>query len=491
MAKNDQTTFLSELGVRVSETSRGVGPTTKYNRFYEGLRAAILDGRLQANLKLPSSRQMAADEGIARSIVVEVYGQLTQEGYLFAKAGSGSFVTPGLAEKAPVKGRQARHLAGLRETVTPFKHTGDGGLSNTFAPNQPALDLFPLAIWKACVSRALRQPGQSLLGDGDPMGLFRLRQAIAMYLSASRGLSCDPSQIVVVTSVQQALDLVVQLVTRPGDTAAVEDPCYPGAVANLSRAGLRIQPVPVDREGFNVYTAVKQRLTPKIIYVTPAHQAPLGVTMTAERRVALLEWARSIGAFIFEDDYDSEFRYFGRPIGTLKQLDRFDLVIQAGCFSKTMFPGLRISYIVASPLLAERLASLRSITSRFQSLLEQSALAYFLEDGHYGRHLKAMRSTYAARRGAILEAIAACPTGLLTARQIETGLDVLCDLPRQVSDKSVVANAAKLGLHPFPLSRYAVQQKQRPALLIGFSDLTPALAPRKVALLQNAVRLAM
>src|SRR5215510_2142795 len=368
----------------------------------EQVRAAVLDGRLQPGTRLPSSRAFAQQYGLARGTVVDVFAQLVAEGYIHSKVGAGTYVLPALPDTllkaAPSRAflpatcpraRQAtlsQRGAALVHPPFPRSRPQEAGL--LFDPYQPALEAFPARLWAQIASRRLRCIPSGLLGAGNPYGYLPLRQNLASYLGATRGVHASAEQIVVVGSVQQALELTARLLCDADEAVWLEDPGYLGARAILHAAGVRVIPVPVDAEGLQVATGQRMGSEARLAYVTPAHQAPLGVCLSLARRLALLDWAQRVGAWIFEDDYDGDFRYTGRPVAALQALDQQERVIYAGSFSKMLFPALRIAYMVLPADVVDAFAAARSVTARYAPLWDQMILADFIAEGHYARHLR-------------------------------------------------------------------------------------------------------
>ena len=343
-----------------------------YRQLYDGVRRAILSGLLPAGTRLPSTRTLAAELGISRTTVVTAFEQLLAEGYLEGKVGSGTFVARYLPDdllsvafKADRESRPARSGRGLSGrgavlAATPTTAVRDRGSPRAFRPGVPALDEFPDAAWRRVSTKVWRKPSGGLLGYGDPAGYRPLREAIARYLGASRAVRCVPEQVIVVSGSQQALDLAARVLLDPGDTVWVEDPGYMGARGTLSGAGARLVPVPVDGEGLGVAVGVARELDARLACVTPSHQYPLGVTMSLSRRLELLGWANRSGAWVVEDDYDSEYRYTGCPLEALQGLDSEGRVLYIGTFSKVLFPALRLGYLVVPSDLIDAFVSARA-----------------------------------------------------------------------------------------------------------------------------------
>src|SRR6184192_2915223 len=402
-------------GVPVVVSLDGRSGTTLQRQLYEGLRAAILGGRLQSGKRLPSTRSLAKDLAVSRNTVAGVFGQLVAEGYAEARVGSGTVVARalpdnliqiaappginrgnGVAHRRPQISRRGRSLAKAR--------VGSGFTTlRPFRPGWPALDHVPLDLWWRLGARVGRRLGRNLLGYGDPAGYRPLRKAIAEYLAVSRGVRCTEDEVVVTSGSQQGLFVAAQVLLDPGDAVWVEDPAYPGTRSALQAAGARLVPIPVDAEGIDVRFAEQRRPAPRVVAVTPSHQYPLGVTMTLARRLELLRLARRARAWVLEDDYDSEFRYSSRPIPALQGLDQDGRVIYLGTFSKTLFPALRLGYAVVPADLVRPFTAVRSVLDVHSPVLEQAVLAEFITAGYFERHLRRMRALYAERQQVLLE----------------------------------------------------------------------------------------
>ncbi|MDC3955529.1 PLP-dependent aminotransferase family protein [Polyangium jinanense] len=451
---------------------------------YDALRGAILEGRLRPGARLPSTRDLAEQLGVARGTVVAAFGQLAAEGYIVGRHGSGTFVSSDLPDawlqvKPPGAKRRARprapHLsrwgAGLDASKNPF---GRSGTLRPFRAHLPALDVFPHEAWSRMVTRAARRAVGTRLADIDIRGVRVLREAIAEHLRVARGVSCSAEQVIVMPSVQQALDITARLVLDPGDRVWMEDPGYVGVRPLLECLGAEIVPLPIDEDGLDVAAGIERAPDARLAYVTPAHQAPLGVTLSIERRLALLDWAAAHGAWIFEDDYDSEYRYEGRPLAALQGLDDAGVVIHAGSFSKTMSPALRLAYVIVPDALLDRFVTAKSVLDRFTPPLAQTALAEFISEGHFVSHLRRMRELYAERRAALLEAITSELGGAIEVIGSNAGLALCVWLPPGVDDRAAASAIAAHSVVATPLSALAIRPLQRGGLLLGFAAFKPA-----------------
>jgi GntR family transcriptional regulator / MocR family aminotransferase len=453
--------------------------TPAYRWLYASLRALILEGRLRSGAKLPATRDLALQYGLSRGTIVSAFELLKSEGYLRGTIGSGTYVSKVLPD-ALLHVKRATGPASVLQRKKRSRVSDYGRRVNLFSgfeirpsrafrPNVPALDLFPTALWTQITARRWRRASMQFLLGCDPMGYGPLRDAVADHLSTSRGVKCSSEQIAIVSGVQEALDLTSRLLLNPGDRVSVENPGYPGARMAFEAVGARVSAVSLDDDGMIVRG--NSLLGSRLVYVTPGHQFPLGITMSLSRRLELLEWARKSGALIFEDDYDSEYRYSGRPIPAMQGFDRNGSVIFAGSFSKVLFPSLRLGYLVIPPDLMTRYAATISLTTRHAPLPEQAVLCDFIIEGHFGRHLRRMREVYAERLSILLESAREKLAGLLEISEIEAGLQTVGWLCEGIHGESAMRAAAVHGVEVFPLSRYTRGRVAREGLQLGFAAL--------------------
>ncbi|MGD1078741.1 MAG: PLP-dependent aminotransferase family protein [Candidatus Sulfotelmatobacter sp.] len=444
---------------------------------YASLRAEILEGRLRPGARLPSTRDLASQYELARGTIVSAFEQLKSEGYVEGSVGSGTYVSKVLPEKllhvAPAQvaepvwhGKRRPVISDYGQRASPFAGY-ENRPTRAFRANLPALDLFPTTLWTKITLRCLRRISRRQLMGCDPLGYLPLRQAVAEYLSRSRGVRCAAEQVAIVSGVQEALDLTARLLLNPGDRVCVENPGYPGAVLAFRAFCARILAVGVDDEGIEIRQLPAQGV--RLIYVTPGHQFPLGTTMSLARRLELLEWARKSGALIFEDDYDSEYRYSGRPIPALQGLDSSGLVLYAGSFSKVLFPALRLGYMVIPSDLSHHFEAIQSLTCRHAPLLEQLVLTDFITEGHFGRHLRRMREVYAERLSVLLEEGHLRLRGLLEISGVEAGLQTAGWLSGGIDAESAAVAAAKRNVDVTPLDRYSQGRVVPEGLQLGFA----------------------
>jgi GntR family transcriptional regulator/MocR family aminotransferase len=455
---------------------------------YSSLRTKILDGRLRPLARLPATRDLARQYRLSRGTIINAFEQLESEGYINGVTGSGTFVSKILPDEL----LQVRAESGSAPRVSPRpkRRVSDyakraklfSGFelrpSYAFRANLPALDLFPATLWAQIASRRLRGITTNHLLGCDPMGYQPLREAVAGYLSTSRGVRCAAEQVAIVSGVQEGLDLVARLFLNPGDRVAMESPGYLGAAMVFEAVGAKVIGVPLDDQGLEIREH-RLRLS-RLLYVTPGHQFPLGTAMSLGRRMELLAWARKSGALIFEDDYDSEFRYSGRPIPAMQGLDCNRSVIFAGSFSKVLFPSLRLGYLVIPPDLLDHFAAIQSLTRRHVPLLDQAILCDFINGGHFGRHLRRMREVYAERLAVLLQSAQEHLAGLLEISSIEAGLQTVGWLHPGISAAAAAEAARARKVEVVPLGVYTRGRLRKGALQLGFASVDPAEIRRGV-----------
>ncbi len=470
--------------------------TPLYRQLYFAIREAILAGGLHPGVRLPATRTLARDHGLSRNTVVSAYEQLLAEGYLDGRVGAGSYVstvlpeallharqpaaeTPARRAAAPSLSARGARLAALREFgATPPR---------AFSPGLPELDLFPFDDWARLLARRWRKPPRSFLVGGDPSGFRPLREALAQYLGAARAVTCDPDQILIVSGAQQAIDLAARALLDPGDSVWMEEPGYGGTRGALLAAGARLVPVPIDGEGIDV--ARGRRLAPgaRMACVSPSHQYPLGVTMTLRRRLELLDWARAADAFVLEDDYDSEYRYAGRPLAAMQGLDEAGRILYVGSFSKVMFPGLRIGYMVVPTALVDAFRAIRALVDSHPSSVAQAALGDFIAEGYLAAHIRRMRALYAERQAILLDALQAVPAEQLRIAPHDAGMHLVGLLSDDCDDAALSRRAAALGITAPPLSAYYRASPVRRGLLLGYAGVPEADMRNGAKLLAHAL----
>lgn len=468
--------FLAESIIRGKKTSL-------FQQIYENLRQAILSNRLQNGVQLPSTRALAKDLKVSRNTVMAVYDQLIAEGYLQGKIGAGTFV----AENIQTEFLKTAKTQTTTQTNTSRQIAGRGNLfwetSFTFTdqPNKPrafqtgfsAIDEFPLEIWTRITSSRLRKMPRKQLDYCETQGFQPLREEIAKYLSASRGVRCEANQVIIVAGSQQGLDLTARVLLDVGDAVWMEDPNYIGAKGAFLGAGADLISVPLDSEGLNIKKGEQLSKKPRLAYVTPSHQFPLGVVMSLSRRLELLEWANKNSAWIVEDDYDSEFRYEGKPLMALQGLDNDNRVIYIGTFSKVLFPSLRLGYLVVPPDLVEHFTKMLSFISNHAPMLEQIVLTDFIREGHFGRHIRRMRNIYAERQKVLVNAINENLNDFLEVEKDVAGMHLVAWLKNNLVDKDVAEKALEYGVYTPPVSFYCAKVKIRDGLLLGYTGVSP------------------
>ena len=393
-----------------------------------------------------------------------------------AAAGSGKLEPIGRNAAGTRAGAPAAVLSarGKKLSMTPFSVAGRTLPAKAFRTNQPDVAAFPFDLWKRIASSRSRRLRPKFLTDADARGYEPLRGAIAGYLRSSRGINCSAEQVVLVGSVQQILDISARLLLDPGDEVWVEDPGYPGAHLIFAAAGAKIVDVPVDSNGMNVDFARNRAPDARLAYVTAGRQSPLGSVLALDRRLALLDWAHRHNAIVIEDDYDSEYRFEGASLAAMKSLDTAGRVIYCGTFSKLLFPALRLSYAVLPNQLVAPFTAALSLTCRHVALIAQTTLHEFIDEGHFGRHVRRMRLLYAERAQTLRQAGDAHLAGLLDIPEITMGLDTPAFLPDGRDDKEVAHLAARAGIESIPLSAYARTHPVQPGLLLGFAAVGPA-----------------
>jgi GntR family transcriptional regulator / MocR family aminotransferase len=486
-------------------------PLSLQQQLYTHLREGILAGHLRPGEKVPATRALAAQLAVSRTTAVLAYEQLLAEGYIEARRGAGTFVSRQLpddtfraagstaaaaarrsgsapAVDAPSR-RATRRLSrwGARVGAYGDSHLRAGEPSTEryqplpfdFRPGRPDWDAFPHRLWSRLASRRWRRRSADLASYGDPAGYRPLREAVAVHLAQSRGVRGGADQVVVVNGSQQGIDLLVRLWLDPDECAALEEPGYPGAALALRAHGARIAPVPVDEDGLRVDALPSSEAAdaPRLVYVTPSHQFPTGATLSLPRRLRLLEWAGRRGALVVEDDYDSEFRYSGRPLESLQGLDSNGVVAYVGSFSKALFPPLRVGFVVLPPGLEAPFVAAKWLADRQTATPDQQVLSDFIQDGHFERHLRRMRRLYGSRRDALLVALREHLGGVVTPGGDGAGLHLIAWLPEGWDARVVAARAARLGVATSPLEPYYQVGGARPGLILGFA----ALDERRIA----------
>ncbi|MES2950958.1 MAG: PLP-dependent aminotransferase family protein [Pseudomonadota bacterium] len=469
-----------------------------FRQLYGALKEAILSGQIKPGAQLPPSRSLAATLKVSRQTVVNAYAQLLAEGYFMCTVGKGSFVSqnlpvrmervrrrepqPATQPEPPQLSERGRAFANPRLPLVE-----QVGGARAFRTGMPALEAFPFDVWTRLNARRWRRPLLPL-GYGDPAGFAPLRELLAAHLQVSRGMRCAPEQIIVTTGAQQALNLVAMLLTSAGDKVWMESPGYRGAAAAFEAAGLVACPVAVDGEGLCVEQGITQHPTARLAYVTPSHQYPLGVTMTLERRMALIAWAAQHKAWIVEDDYDSEYRYSGPVLASLQSLDRSGSVLYVGTLSKILFPGLRLGYLVVPPALVDAFRRGKAVMDRTTALMPQVVLADFIAGGHFHRQIKRTHALYDERRTVLVDALQSELGQHVAIGPSNAGLQLAVAFQRPLDDQAFAERAAAKGIEVRALSTFYLDQATQTrasGLLLGYSCVPPVDIRRGVAVLKG------
>ena len=464
-------------------------------QLYQALRERILDGRLVGGTRLPASRDLAGLLGISRNTVTRAFDQLYAEGYVEGRIGAGTYVAElaGVVRAPPAPCTTESPSQALRRLDQHHLPDPPGGAPRAFRVGVPAFDLFPFETWARLSARFWRKPSAARLGYGDPAGDGQLRELIAAYLRNSRGLHCDPAQILVTCGAQQAISLCAQLLIEPGDRVAVENPGYRAAGHAFAVAGAQLAGIAVDGEGLDS-AALERAGHCRLAYVTPSHQYPTGVTLSLARRLELLDWAERHDSWIVEDDYDGEYRYSGTPLAPLAALDRQGRVLYVGTFCKIAFPALRLGYLVLPPALAEAFARRRALDMRHSEIGSQAVMAEFIAAGHFQRHIRRMRGAARSRRDALLAGWPAEVPGCAPLPVVEAGLHLCVRVDSLARERALIAAAAGVGVELNALSDYWLAhsvepEDQRAGLVLGFAAVPEARIAEALQALRKAWRL--
>jgi GntR family transcriptional regulator / MocR family aminotransferase len=473
----------SGIGTLLSFDLERAGPAPLFQQLYRQLRQAVLEGRVRPGVRLPATRFLARELGLSRNTVLTAYEQLASEGFLDLRHRSGVFVAEDLPiaeavavarppKPAPRIGRRGEATIGSRPVVDPRSAHGGERWPGCFASALPDVASFPFDLWARLLARTWRRPSAQLPVGGDAGGHPDLRAAIAHYVGEVRGIACDPDHVLVVSGIRQALDLTCRLLLDPGDAAWMENPGHPGLRAVLTANGLQVASVPVDGEGIDVASGRRMAPRARLACVAPSHQYPLGVALSLQRRLMLLDWAREAEAWVLEDDYDSEYRYAGRPLAALKSLDADHRVIYVGTLSKLMFPSLRLAYLVAPPQLADAFRRLRAALDDQPSMVAQPALAELFRSGHLAAHVRRMRQIYAARQRAFLAAAEEHLDGLVAFKPEDSGLHLVGHPRGRLKDRhdhALAALARRDGIVLSCLSEYDAVGGGPEGLMFGYA----------------------
>ncbi len=477
------------------------GEGALYQRLYRGLRGAMLEGRLPAGARLPSTRTLAADLRLSRNCVLMAFDQLVAEGYVEGRVGAGTFVKATLPDTAltawsapaaapgttlpPRLSAHARRVMSMSRLPPPAP--ARRGLRYDFRYGLPAVEHFPHETWRRLLARRARATSIRTLWYGPAVGFGPLREAIATHLRCARGVVATAAQVVVVNGSQQALDLTARLLIDKGDRVVVEEPSYEAARQIFVAAGARLLPRQVDGAGLDVTRLPRKA---RLAYVTPSHQFPTGAVLSLSRRLELLRWAERTGAHILEDDYDSEFHYEGRPLAAVQGLDRSGRVLYVGTFSKVLFPSLRIGYLVVPPSLVPALAAVRWLTDCHSPNFEQEVLADFITEGHFERHLRRSRARNASLRNALLEAFQESFGDRVLITGANGGIHMVAWLRGVPASElpELRARAARRGVGVYPVEPYYMRPPGEAGLLVGYGSLNEREIRSGVRILAEVVR---
>ena len=445
-----------------------------FEQVYTQLREAILSGAIRSEEKLPSTRDLADQLGVSRTVVLLAYDQLLAEGFAVGRSGSGTYVSAAVRVDPP---NQSQKNARLRRSRFGLSAAGAWSRMNfpqpkpqrlpyDFAYGRSDLEKFPFEMWRRILLRCARKASVSELDYGPPGGSSALREALCAHLRRSRAVVCDPAQITIVNGSQQALDLIARVLIEPGDRIAIEDPSYQGTREILRAAGAQVLPVALDGDGLD---PKKIGSGTRMAFVTPSHQFPSGAILPLSRRLALLKWAKRANAIVVEDDYDGEFRYGAQPLESLQGLDREGRVIYIGTFSRTVFSALRIGYLIAPRALVPAFTAAKWLCDRHTATLEQATLAEFIECGMYERYLRRVRRRNAACRDALMEAIEKYLEDRVEVTGDGAGAHVVLWPKERIREESIVSSAARKGVGVYGISGYFLKRPPRPGIMLGYS----------------------
>lgn len=446
---------------------------------------------IRSGERLPATRELAEQLRVSRTVVL-AYDQLLAEGYIFGRGGSGTYVSEGMRGAHPRKVEKAARLRWSRFGVAAASASGldvpsgpTGALRYDFSYRRSPVEGFPLEAWQRILLRRARKASVHKHDYGPPAGSVALREAIAAHLRRSRAVVCDASQVIIVNGSQQALDLVARVLLERGDPVAIEDPQYQGVREIFSAAGARLHPVPIDGDGLDPSRLPRRA---RVAFVTPSHQFPTGTILPLLRRIALLEWARDTNAVVIEDDYDGEFNYEGQPVESMQGLDTEGRVVYVGTFSRTIFPALRIGYLIAPKSLVPPFTAAKWLSDRHTATLEQDTLAEFIASGAYERHLRKARRENAKRRAALLDAIHELLGDRVRIAGDHSGAHVVLWPRTRLSEEKLIERAAAVGVGVYGISRYFLSKPRSAGLMLGYSRLSLDEIRDAIRLLATAIR---
>jgi len=468
--------------------------TPIFRQVYLQMRGAILGHQLSAGAKLPSTRALAAELGIARSSVIAAYEQLLAEGYLSGRVGSGTYVSADLPEpierRRPLRKKPASAAPPLSPQARAFAALGAIAVADENRPFTNArvlIDARTIEAWRKLSQELFRSFDPIHRGYADARGLIALRRAICDYLGAARGVRATPEQIIITSGTQHAVDIATRVLLSPGDEVWVEDPGYPMTRRGLAAAGIALRPIAVDAQGLNVRAGLSAAPRARAAFITPSHQYPLGIMLAMNRRLELLAWARKTGSWIIEDDYHSEYRYAGRPLAALQGLDDAERVIYVGTFNKVLFPGLRLGYIVVPPPLAQSFAGARFLLDRQAPTLPQALVAEFMRQGYFAAHIRRMRLLYRDQRDLVVGELQRRLGPRIAVAAPEQGMHLVAFLRDGLSDVALEAALSERGIIVRALSRMYLKAPPRQGFLIGFTGFPRQVIAPAVAQLARVV----
>ena len=465
--------------------------TPLYTQIYAAIHEAILSGRLAPGTQLPATRTLAAELQISRIPAVNAFDQLKAEGYLEGRSGSGTYVadpTPD-AQVSPIRWLHPGPSDGATSDSADAPSQGSNRRPGAFAIDIPSVDHFPRDVFSRLIRRHAAKLDE-ISGDGnpDPAGSYRLREALAEYLRAARGVRCDAKQILIVSGGTMAVTISTMALTTSESTVCIEEPSHPRVREVMQATSATLIPVAVDAEGINVAALSRLGDAVRLVHVTTSPQYPLGTSMSIPRRIALSDWAHRHGAWIIEGEYHAPFRYGGRPFASLQGMDTDGRVIFAGSFSSVLFPALRLGYVIAPPDLVGDFLRIRQTIDRYSPLLYQCVLADFIKEGHFTRYLRRMRGVYLARRNALIQALHSDASDVLSLGVADGGLHVVAFLPPGINDQEVVRHASAKGLTPTALSTCYTTNASRSGLLLSFAGSDELVLKEAVQDLASVIR---
>ena len=449
-----------------------------YRQLEQAIRRMVLSGDLPPNSRLPATRHLSTDLGVSRLTVKNVYEQLVTEGFLHSRQGAGTFVAdistvdqfPEITRPFQAGSEIQQVLSERAGQIAASKSTTRLGGVSAFRPGVPALDKFPRAAWAAAHARAMRDGGDDLLGYGPPGGLEALKQTIATHVRDYRGIQCNPHHVIITSGAQQAFVLIALSLLEPGATVWCEDPGHIAARDAMRLLGGLVRSVPIDDDGFDLGYAMRKHRDAELLFVTPSHQHPLGVTMSLNRRLEILEYAQQRHCWIIEDDYDSEFRYADRALPALSALDQSGRVLYTGSFSKSLFPALRLGYLISPEALINAFASAQTLLSQHVSPLQQHTLARFMLDGSFNAHVRKMRNLYRQRRDLLIEQINTHLPEKFEIAPCRAGMHLVAWLKdRSANETDIASTIWNAGVECLPVSIYCDEQKLPPGIMLGFA----------------------